>query len=174
MHRVTNIMSSSFYTATCTLTLLMIVTLVSFSESLFVMPRYSIVQTFGVTSTCSSILYAKNTNKNKKRLGGPRGVGRRGKVKRDGVPEDEKNKNDIDKASSVPEPSRIRKRIIELVRTEEFPALSVCTVEVDDVEWWGNPENENPYGGRLWPSALAISEFLVEQGSLDGYDVLEN
>ena len=142
-------------------------------------------------------LYAKNTNKNKKRLGGPRGAGRRGK-KAIATEEDHANhKNKRKASSSVPAPTKIRKRIIELTSTaftnasanatrtttDTFstttttppllPPLRVCTVEIDDVEWWENPDNKNPYGARLWPSALAISEFLVAQGNLNRYEVLE-
>ncbi len=162
------------------LTIVLASFLFSSSKSFVLVPQPW--QTFvGVTRTASSILYAKKKNKNKKRPNGSsRGAGRRGKIKRDGNTID----NHVNKASSgtataaaTPEPSRIRKRKIHLERTgiggEFVGALSVCTVEVDDVEWWENPENQNPYGGRLWPSALAISEFLVAQGNLDGYDVLE-
>jgi len=36
-------------------------------------------------------------------------------------------------------------------------------MEVDDVDWWEHPDNDNPYGAKLRPSALAISEFLISQ-----------
>lgn len=114
-------------------------------------------------------IYAKNTNKNKKRLGGPRGAGRRGKQQKDGIVEDD---DDEVVKVSIPEPSKIRKHIIKLDRPGQTP-LSVCTVEVDDVEWFENSENDNPYGAKLWPSSLAISEFLASMGDLGGYDVLE-
>jgi len=116
----------------------------------------------------STTIFAKNTNKNKKRLGGPRGAGRRGKLKREWPTEEEE-----EETVKVPPPSKIRTQKIHLDRPGQMPPASVCIVEVDDVEWWENPDNENPYGGRLWPSALAISEFLVTMGSLEGYDVLE-
>ena len=126
-----------------------------------------------------TVFYAKNTNKNKKRLGGPRGAGRRGKPKRDGLTPDE-DKSD-DRPVTIPEPTALRKQIISLERPpsnngtdlEPNSAISVCMVEVDDKEWWENPENNNPYGGKLWPSSLAIAEYLTTMGNLNGYDVLE-
>ena len=135
------------------------------------------------TDATGTQLKAKNTNKNKKRSGGPRGGGRRGKSKRDGMPDEE---DDKDKKKSIREPSKLRKRIIELDRSNSknkenqllLPPLRVCSVEVDDREWWEHEDNENPYGARLWPSALAISEFLVSgmdgfEATLEQYEILE-
>ena len=117
-------------------------------------------------------LHAKNTNKNKKRRGGPRGAGRRGKPQKDGGAEIDADEN---VKPVVLKPSSIRKQIIELDRGRpgQSPPLRVCTAEIDDVAWWENPDNENPFGAKLWPSALAISEFLVGLGNLEGYDILE-
>lgn len=132
-------------------------------------------RTFGIDTT-SSMLSAKNKNKNKKRMGSPRGAGRRGKIKRDDfqTDKDDKASSSTTTTTILPDPSKLRKRMIQLDRigTGQVPTV-VCTVEVDDVEWWEHPDNHNPYGDRLWPSALAISEFLITQGNLNAFDVLE-
>lgn len=152
------------------------------------------------TITTTTQLQAKNTQKGKKRSGGPRGGGRRGKPKRDGLVEDEDETSGRNtKTKQLFEPRKLRKRLIELERKvppaqrqqqqnqqqQQFlPPLRVCSVEVDDREWWEQDGNDNPYGARLWPSALAISEFLVglscadvcgqqNQNSLEGYEILE-
>jgi SAM-dependent methyltransferase len=124
----------------------------------------------------STEMHAKNNNKNKNRTGGPRGGGRRGKQKiENNSAQDGNNNNDnvvIAKRVSIPKPSRIRKRIIDLDRKRQYP-LRVCSVEVVDAEWWKN--SNNPFGAKLWPSALAISEFIVSDlgGNLEEYNVLE-
>ena len=119
----------------------------------------------------SSEILAKNTNKNKKRLGGPRGAGGRGKLKKDGVGDLEDE--DEDKVvKKVPQPKKLRKTMHEFQSSEDT-SVRVCAIEVDDVEWMENRDNDNPYGGKLWPSSLAISEFLVSMGTLNGYDILD-
>ena len=170
-------------------------------------------------------LNAKNTNKNKERIGGPRGGGRRGKSNREKnaiIPTDEQKQkqlqlqqqenNAVSSSITIPEPTSFRKQIISLNRLaattnentndnmnnnndnaqhdndDDINSLQVCIVEVNDKEWWNNPSNQNPYGGRLWPSSLAIAQFLSSfntsttnnsssnsnnKGTLDGYDVLE-
>jgi len=138
----------------------------------FAMVRSGLHQVACTGFSRSTKLCAKNTNKNNKRIGGPRGAGRRGKPKKDGAADEASEMKTV----TIPPPSKIRKQIIHLNRPGKktmVPVRSVCTVEVDDVEWWENPDNDNPYGGRLWPSALAISEFLITLGNLEGYDVLE-
>jgi len=115
-------------------------------------------------------LYAKNTNKNKKKISRPRGGGRRGKQKKEDAVDDDEN--EIVKVS-IPAPSKLRKIYHLFDRLQLNSTLRVCTVEIDDIEWWENADNDNPYGGKLWPSSLAISEFLVGMGNLEGYDVLE-
>jgi predicted nicotinamide N-methyase len=116
-------------------------------------------------------LSAKNTNKNKKRSGGPRGGGRRGKLKRDGLNEDEDT--DDKNVPNTAEPSKVRKQIIELDRLGDENPFSVCAIEADDQEWMENPDIDYKVGGRLWPSSLAIAQFLASMGTLEGYDVLE-
>jgi len=151
------------------MTLLIATSLVYFSDAFVIPASNRVRRTFRCIGT---ELHAKNTNKNKKRRGGPRGAGRRGKPEKDEGVEIDAKKN---VKSVVPQPSTIRKQIIELDRGRpgQSPPLRVCTAEIDDVAWWENPDNENPYGAKLWPSALAISEFLVALGNLEGYDVLE-
>ena len=147
-------------------------------------------------ATRTVLLEAKNTQKRKKRLGGPRGGGRRGKAKHESmIDEDEQSKKRNSKSQGLREPRKLRKRLIEVKRPpsptkgqqqDQFlPPLRVCSVEVDDREWWEQEGNDNPYGARLWPSALAISEFPVdlscmgagdskqETPRLEGYEILE-
>ena len=117
----------------------------------------------------TSSLQAKNTNKNKKRLGGPRGAGRRGKPKRDGEPIAEEEEDEI----TIAEPKSFRKHMVKFERKDSLNPLTTCIVEINDQEWWENEDNKNPFGGKLWPSALAISEFFASLGSLKKYDLLE-
>ena len=102
------------------------------------------------------LLEAKNTQKRKKRVSAPRGGGRRGKAKRDGLVEEDNDETDT---NEVRDPRSLRKRLIELPRQEQIPPLRVSLIEVDDREWW--EEDSNPTGARLWPSSLAIAEFLA-------------
>ena len=37
--------------------------------------------------------------------------------------------------------------------------MTISIVQVDDFSWW--EKAENPYGARLWPSALGIAQFLI-------------
>ena len=120
------------------------------------------------TITTSS-LQAKNTNKNKKRLGGPRGAGGRGKPKRDGEPIVEEEEDEI----TIVEPKSFRKHMVKFERKDPLDPLTTCIVEISDQEWWENEDNKNPFGGKLWPSALAIAEFFASLGSLKKYDLLE-
>lgn len=48
--------------------------------------------------------------------------------------------------------------------TAEYP-LSIQVYQVNDVSWWENDSNTNQYGGRCWPSSMAVAEFLVNQHS---------
>ena len=41
-----------------------------------------------------------------------------------------------------------------------FDNITISIVQVDDFSWW--EKAENPYGARLWPSALGIAQFLIE------------
>lgn len=118
------------------------------------------------------LLGAKNTSKGKKRIGGPRGSGGRGKPPKDGVT-DEDDDDESRGQVIIPEPTKFRKQIISLPRPEPYPPVRVCIVEVSDVEWWNNENNLNPFGAKLWPSGLAVAQFLANMGSLENYDVLE-
>lgn len=114
------------------------------------------------------VLSAKNTTKKKGRVGGPRGSGGRGKPKKD-EDDDDASEEQI----TVPEPTKFRRQIISLPRPDPYPPVRVCIVEVSDVEWWNNENNVNPFGGKLWPSGLAVAQFLASMGSLEKYDLLE-
>jgi predicted nicotinamide N-methyase len=39
--------------------------------------------------------------------------------------------------------------------------VHVSVVEVDDPAWWEQASNTNPYGGRCWPSGVAVAQFLL-------------
>ena len=134
-------------------------------------PHASKVALFSKTSFQNNnkiVLSAKNTTKKKGRVGGPRGAGGRGKPKKEEEEEDA-SKEQI----TVPEPTKFRRQIISLPRPEPYPPVRVCIVEVSDVEWWNNENNVNPFGGKLWPSGLAVAQFLANMGSLEKYDLLE-
>lgn len=113
------------------------------------------------------LLEAKNTQKRKKRVSAPRGGGRRGKAKRNGLVEEDNDETDT---NEVRDPRSLRKRLIELPREEQILPLRVSLIEVDDREWW--EEDSNPTGARLWPSSLAIAEFLASI-NLKNYELLE-
>lgn len=132
---------------------------VFFSSEAFVPPFHRSRQT--TIQSNDTATNAKNTKKKQKKRRSGRGKPMQNEI----LPQEE----EVKKKLSVP--ARIRKQTIELSRETKLHPLRVCTFEVDDVEWWEN--HDNPYGGRLWPSALAISEFLVGLGRLDGYEVLE-
>jgi len=119
------------------------------------------------------VLSAKNTSKGKKRKGGPRGSGGRGKPPKDGTLEDDDDDDESKGQVTIPEPTKFRKQIISLPRPEPYPPVRVCIVEVSDIEWWNNEDNVNPFGGKLWPSGLAVAQFLANMGNLENYDVLE-
>jgi predicted nicotinamide N-methyase len=40
-------------------------------------------------------------------------------------------------------------------------SVHVSVVEVDDPAWWEQVSNTNPYGGRCWPSGVAVAQFLL-------------
>jgi predicted nicotinamide N-methyase len=46
-----------------------------------------------------------------------------------------------------------------------FPDTTISVVQVDDFSWW--EKAENPYGGRLWPTALGIAQFLLESNTIN-------
>mmetsp|Transcript_21717 Transcript_21717/g.26566 ORF Transcript_21717/g.26566 Transcript_21717/m.26566 type:complete len:347 (+) Transcript_21717:81-1121(+) len=140
--------------------LMLMTTSLFYSSDAFVFTPINHRHTFTIFDV--GILYAKNTKKNKKRVGG------RGKPKKDGVVEE-----DVVKIDKMREPSNVRKISHIIDRPEPNNPLHVCTVEVDDVDWWEDPNNDNPFGGKLWPSSIAISNFLVSMGNLEGYDILE-
>ncbi|KAI2510395.1 hypothetical protein MHU86_3968 [Fragilaria crotonensis] len=45
-----------------------------------------------------------------------------------------------------------------------FPNRTISIVQVDDYAWW--EKADNPYGGKLWPSALGIANFLLESNAI--------
>jgi len=116
------------------------------------------------------VLSAKNSAKKNPKKKGPRGSGGRGKTKNDEGDDDD----DAPEAQiTVPEPTKFRRQIISLPRPDPYPPVRVCIVEVSDVEWWNNENNVNPFGGKLWPSGLAVAQFLGSMGSLENCDLLE-
>ena len=52
---------------------------------------------------------------------------------------------------------------------------------MDDATWWNNVHNTNPYGGKVWPSSLGITNYLlkelmmIEDNPIDfcNYEILE-
>jgi predicted nicotinamide N-methyase len=74
-----------------------------------------------------------------------------------------KNKN------VVPKPSNTRNVVLSLEQKSKLqPNLPVCVVQVDDdPSWWEHPENTNPFGAKLWPSAMGMAQFLAR---LDDFD----
>lgn len=45
-----------------------------------------------------------------------------------------------------------------------FPNRTISIVQVDDYSWW--EKADNPYGGKLWPSALGIANYLLESNAI--------
>jgi predicted nicotinamide N-methyase len=45
-----------------------------------------------------------------------------------------------------------------------FPKRTISIVQVDDYSWW--EKADNPYGGKLWPSALGIANYLLESDAI--------
>jgi predicted nicotinamide N-methyase len=61
----------------------------------------------------------------------------------------------------VPKPSNTRNVVLSLEQKSQ-PNLRVCAVQVDnDPSWWEHPENTNPFGAKLWPSAVGMAQFLA-------------
>jgi len=130
-------------------------------------------------------LFAKNTYKKRGKVGGPRGGGRRGvrsqldpnlikKNDDDGDGREDEKKSAGKKNLRLAEPTYIRKHKISLNRPGENEApLRLIAAEVIDKEWWENPENDNPFGAKLWPSSLGVAKFLVNLGTLKNHDILE-
>lgn len=74
------------------------------------------------------------------------------------------------KVSVLPRPP-LTKRTFAFSRPHEQPPLQVVALQVEDPSWWqlandaveaSGDDSSNPFGARLWPSALGIAQFLVE------------
>ena len=119
----------------------------------------------------STLLRAKNTNKPKKRKSRSH--------RRDETPGENhsKQRQPVAKRTSsspvkLPRPP-LKQHTVSLAHPHSLllPPLQVVALQVEDPNWWqqaneaveasGGNDSSNPFGARLWPSALGIAEFLV-------------